>query len=178
MDGGKIVIRYAKAFYELAKENKIVDVVIEDVKNIITLFDEEIFIQFINNILIRPSEKFKIINELLSENININTLKFLELIIKNGKENYLKRILIHVIDLYNRDNKIKKANLISAYPLTDDFKKKLNSILKDKLNYDFIFEEKVDKNIIGGFVLYVDGLQIDASVKSNLKKIKKELINK
>lgn len=176
MDGGKIVIRYSKAFYELIKENNVVDNVINDIENILLLYNEKNFTNFINNVLIRPSEKFKILGEILSGYINDYTLKFLKLIIENRKESYLKRILIHILDLHNEERKIKKASLISAYPINNEFKLKLNSILKERLNYDFIFEEKIDKKIIGGFVLQIDDLLIDASIKNSLNKIKKELL--
>jgi len=176
MDGGKIVVRYAKAFYGFIKEKGVLKTVIKDIENILVLFDEQEFVNFLNNILIKPSKKVNVINEILKGKVDDSILKFIQLIVENRKELYLKRIFIYVLDLYNEEENIKKAKLISAYPLDEEIKSKLKKVLYNNFNYNFIFEEKVDKKIIGGFILNIDDLLIDASVKSTLNKLKRELL--
>ncbi len=68
---------------------------------------------------------------------------------------------------------IGKASITSTVPIDDELRSELVTIVK-KLSHmkQVELEEKVDKDLIGGFILNVGDLQIDASIKNKLKALK------
>ena len=71
----------------------------------------------------------------------------------------------------------KEAIFTTTFTLDDnvsqDLEKKISKIFSSKIS----LSKQVDENIIGGFKLKVDDQLIDASIASQLQKIKRELIN-
>lgn len=45
-------------------------------------------------------------------------------------------------------------------------------------NGEVILEEKVDKNLIGGYIIELDGFRLDSSVANQLKRVKQQFIAK
>jgi F-type H+-transporting ATPase subunit delta len=68
---------------------------------------------------------------------------------------------------------IGKASIISTVPVDDELRAELVAIVKKLSNMKQVeLEEKVDKDLIGGFILNVGDRQIDASIKNKLKVLK------
>ena len=65
----------------------------------------------------------------------------------------------------------KQAELICAYPLSDDQKKNLKTVLTSKLNRDISLTEKIDPEIIAGLIVRLGGFVIDGSIRNKFKKI-------
>ena len=55
-------------------------------------------------------------------------------------------------------------------------KNEISNIIATEFKTKVELTDKVDPEIIGGFILTVEGMQYDASVSSGLKSIKKELL--
>jgi F-type H+-transporting ATPase subunit delta len=72
---------------------------------------------------------------------------------------------------------IQEGSIITAIALDEKYKEKINELIRKKFKIEIDLEEKVDPSIIGGFVLRIEDQQIDASISSQLKKIKTHLIN-
>ena len=82
--------------------------------------------------------------------------------------------LISEIEMLEKE-KIKaqgnKAEVICAYTLREEQKKRLEKVLHLKLNRNITLSEKTDQGIIAGLVIKIGGFVIDGSVKNKLKKI-------
>lgn len=112
-----------------------------------------------------PSDSDKVLDnfvKILAEN---NDLKLFEQISKE----------LHQLDLAQKG--IKLAQVTSAKPLSSSNEKEivetLNTLLKSKVELN----KSLDENLVGGVVVRVDDLLIDASVKNSLKQLKKDLSN-
>ena len=104
-----------------------------------------------------------------------NFIKLLE------KQKDLKKISLIAKELeriYLTKKGLLKAEIISGWPFSKDsvnkFKKSASSFFKHKPNL-IILEQKINKNLIGGFQLQADGRLIDASVKNMLVKLKRTI---
>ena len=88
-----------------------------------------------------------------------------------------KKNSISFIQLYNEQNNIKEATVITASPIN----KELESDILSKINMSdaksISLTNVVDPSIIGGFIIRYDGKEYNASVKQNLNNLKKELTN-
>lgn len=95
---------------------------------------------------------------------------FVALLVRNHRTEYLKFILHSFVRLYDAKTGRKEAVLTTAIP-APDFARKMRERISAGEHCILELEEKVDPDIIGGFVLDVDGLRMDASVRSALRSL-------
>lgn len=177
MNTNRVTVRYAKALYSYASDEKIAEIVSNDMRLILEIADIPEFRRMLENPVIFPSKKTAIFNELLKNKVNEISLKFFKLLAENKREIYLKAVARNYIDIYRKSNNIKSAELITVFESNDKLKKDVIRILSEQFKSNIELTVKKDKEIIGGFVLTVDGLQYDAGVATKLKEVKKEMLN-
>lgn len=78
---------------------------------------------------------------------------------------------INSIDKEKLKTDQKQVLVSSAYPLSAEQKKKLESILFSKTGTRFSIEEKIEKDIVMGIVVKLGTLVIDGSLRNKLKRI-------
>ena len=108
----------------------------------------------------------------LEERIDPLTLKFLDLVVKNKREPYLEAIVRRFIYDYRQFNKVKSVKLITAQPISDTVKDQLLNLIKSHYTGTIELSEYTDESIIGGFILYIEEKQYDASIKSQLERMR------
>ena len=99
---------------------------------------------------------------------------FISLLVRNGREEYIKFILNDFVHGYYQANGIRVAHLVTAVP-APDLEDRIRELLKE---YTLIFDTSVDPDIVGGFVLTVDDMMMDASVRSQIERIRRQFIEK
>ena len=97
--------------------------------------------------------------------------------IHNKRVAIISDIANSFIQLYNKNNNIKEAIVITASPIDKDLEKKILSQIKIPAAKSINLINLVDSSIIGGFIIRYDGKEYNASIKQNLKNLKTELIN-
>ncbi|MEA3316968.1 MAG: ATP synthase F1 subunit delta [Bacteroidota bacterium] len=172
-----ITVRYAKAIFLFAKEKDILDEIKSDIELFMNLYIqiEDFKLAFQHPALTQSSKKI-IANKLLNNKVNKSFLSFLEIIIKNKREEFLQDICRNFINLYKKEFRIKSATLTIAYPINEKERQKIKKLLEKNFDATIDLNEDVDANIIGGFIIQIDDKQIDISVKQRLDKIKQELL--
>ncbi|MGQ9620511.1 MAG: ATP synthase F1 subunit delta [Bacteroidales bacterium] len=171
----KIPVSYSKALVESAANKNLLDKVYEDMQFIEETCKMEEVHELLRSPIIPPSNKKKIIHELLEKKIHPLTLSLIDLMIKNGRESYLPS----VSRIFRRETlkfqNITEPSLVTAVPLNDNIRKQISDFISGKFNTKVRLIENVDPGIIGGFVLKVNDYFIDASIKTRLRNIKKSL---
>ena len=179
MNQSKISVRYAKAFFELAVEKNMLDTAIADMQlldNVSNTIPE--FREFIQNPLVVPGDKKKIVSELFSQRMAKASVDFLNLIIENKRENCLHTILLNIAEMYKKHEGITSVQVSVANAMNDAQKQQLTSMIENQYKTKAFLTETVDSSLLGGFVLRIDDTLFDASVKTKLMNIKKELLTK
>jgi len=177
MNDSKISVRYAKALYSIASEKNIVLKIKEDIDDIFALANNDSnFNMVLENPIMSNNLKKTIMKTLFSERLNPITYQFLQLLVKNKRESYFKQIYRNFIAMYRKNAGIQHALITTATKIDDteinNFRTLLEKLLKAKIE----LTENVNDKIIGGFILRMDDIQIDASVAGKLAKIKHKLI--
>jgi F-type H+-transporting ATPase subunit b len=67
--------------------------------------------------------------------------------------------------------KNNRAKVVSAKPLEDAERKKIQAILSQKVGMPVALDEETDPELVTGLVVHIDLLTIDGSLKDKLKKI-------
>ena len=177
MDEGKIAGRYAKALLSLANERKLTESVNTDMGVIHQLLES--YPRF-NYILVSPvittHEKETFFKEVFANSINQLSYSFLTLLLRNKREAYLKSMTRIFLESYRKETGFKKATLISAIEIDSSTVDQFKAFIRKHFNSEVDLTCTSDKALIGGFVLQVEDYQVDASVATKLKKIKRVLL--
>ena len=177
MNESIISVRYTKAIFSIAKEKKILEVVKEDMEQIFSLMSgsHELLSLFQNPVL-KPSKKEELVRQIFKD-FNFYTLSFISLLIKNRREEYLHDISRNFLDKYRKFKGIESGLLTTAVKVPDITLETINKQINAALKTEIALNNKVDENIIGGLILQIGDKQFDASVRSDLEKIKRKLLN-
>jgi F-type H+-transporting ATPase subunit delta len=177
MKSTKSAIRYAKAILELSSETNAVDQVAADMERIVEAGnDTGDFQVFLNSPVIKTDKKISILKVLFSEFTEL-TMSFIELITKNKREYLLTEIASAFVNLLKKQNGIVPISVTSAVKLEKQTLNQILEKLKSHVDGEFEVTEEVDPELIGGFVVRMEDKQIDASIASQLNRMKIELAN-
>lgn len=180
MNSGAISRRYAKALFAYAKENQKEDVVYKQVKGLIRHYLKVPELrQAIENPTIDREQKLTLLKEAgKRENTCEEFDRFLDLVLREGREKLLLFIFYSYLDLYRTEKNIHRGKLITAVPLPEETKNTLRNLITKKLTGTIEFDTKVDPNLLGGYILVMEFHRVDASVASQLRGVKKQFIEK
>jgi len=174
ISGDLISDRYALALYDLAFENKVIDLVLENFESIKDVINNNKELQLlIKSPLIVSNDKLEILLKVMSEqNLNELSKTFLKVISQNKRFSNLSSIISQFVNINAQKRGDVLADITSADELSDDqrvnIKEQLRTTLGDKLSLNF----KVDKKIIGGLIVKVGSKMIDTSLANKINKLK------
>jgi F-type H+-transporting ATPase subunit delta len=176
MNDSKISVRYSRAIFQSALEKKTLDKVYQDMIFISEICKNQEAKEFLGSPIIIPSKKEAIFHKMLEGNVEKITLSLIDLVVKNGRENFLPAIARNFIHETKKYKGITESVLTTAVSVNDTVKKQITDLISEVFKTKVDLKENVDPEIIGGFILLVDDNYIDASIRNKLRKIKKELI--
>lgn len=177
MNNSKISVRYAKALLQTAVEQKIETEVQSDVAVLLDCINgAEDFKAVLDSPVISPNDKIKIFNSMFEGKFQKLTLDFFAMTVKNKRENFLKIICMNYLGFYAQSKNIRKVVITSAAKLDKDTASKISLLVKgqDETSSVELFE-KTDESIIGGLIVQIDDKVYDASIRTQLKKVKEKL---
>lgn len=174
MQGTRAASRYAKAFLDLTTEKGSLEKAYADMKVIADLcVSNHDFVSFLKSPLIKTDKKQAVLKEVFAGKLDKITDGYIHLITAKKREIFLAEIANEFINQYKVKKKILTAVVTSASGLDEATRKKVMEIVKGSSSSDVVLEEKIDKNLIGGFVLRVGDKQVDASIARKLNLLKR-----
>jgi F-type H+-transporting ATPase subunit delta len=176
MNESKISVRYSRALFQSALEKKIIDKVNQDMIFISEICKLPETKEFLHSPIIPPSKKNSIFHKMLDGNVENITLALVDLVVKNGREGYLPAIARVFISETLKYKGITESVLTTAVKVDPKVRKQITDLISEVFSTKVELEEKINPEIIGGFILRIDDKYIDASIKNRLRKIKKELL--
>ncbi|MBN1339232.1 MAG: ATP synthase F1 subunit delta [Bacteroidales bacterium] len=175
MKGTLISNRYAKALFELALENNLLDPVKDDMESMLAVCRENKgFTALLRSPVIKTDKKLSILTGIFKNHFSDLSFRFIVLITKKGREYYLQGIAEQYIAMYREHNNIVSATLTSAADVDDKIRDKVTSTLRKYTKAKIELTEEVDPALIGGFILTFGDRQYDASLIRQIKRLKKE----
>jgi F-type H+-transporting ATPase subunit delta len=170
-----VASRYAKSLIDLAQEQNLV----EDIKNDMDLFHHTLRVNpelkaVLANPIVSHSKKIKILDEVFASKVNGLSIMFFKLMINKSRGEVLYATAEAYNDMYDVKENIVRATVVSAAALSAENKQKMLAEIQAATGSSIKLDAKVDQSLIGGFVLTVGDRQIDTSIASDLKKLKKD----
>lgn len=170
MSSTKIAARYAKPLLELAEEKKQLDKVHTDVSNISAICNENRdFVLMLKSPLISHIKKAEILSKIFKGKVQGLTNDFLQIIAKKNRESLIPEISEQFLKYYNEVKGFQEALVTTPIKLDEKSKKAFEKLVADITGKKPILQEKINKELIGGYVVKLGDRQIDDSVSGKLK---------
>lgn len=174
MADSRAAFRYVKSLLGLAVERK----VLEEVHADMLLFSETVAKSrplelLLQSPVIKHDQKLEILKRVFHGKVHSLTMAFFEIITRKNREPILVGIAREFHNAYNEYKGIGKATVTTAIPLDAKVRVEFENLVKaysEKKQIELI--ERVDPDLIGGFILNVGDRQVDASIKNKIKTLK------
>jgi len=177
MSNSRAALRYAKAILDLTVENKAIDAVEKDMQNVVgTIAGSSELREMLASPVIKGSAKKKALLSVFS-GVDKVTEGAITMLVDNKRVAMLNEVAEKYLILNEQLKGKDIAHVTTAVPLTDDLEKKILKKVTEMTGNQVTIENKIDKSIIGGFVLRVGDLQYDASIANKLSNLKREFTN-
>lgn len=177
MQDSQISKRYGSALFSVAANFRIVDEIFNDFNKFINFCYEKLCLkEFISQTYIDKQERFEVI-KLLSKELSFNEyfINFLHFLIEQERIEYLPKIFTEYSNLRDNRNNILKVKVISAKELKPEEKSKLIAIIEKALKKTVSIKSEIDENIVGGYIINIDNVLYDSSIKTRLDNFYKYL---
>ncbi len=169
-----VASRYVKSLLGLAVEKGALDQVHADMQLFTKVVEENRdFKLMLRSPVIKHDKKNDVLKSIFQGKVNALTLAIFDIITRKNREPILPAIASEFHHAYNAYKGIGEATVTTAVPMDKELRSEIEAIAKkvsDKTQLEL--QEKVDPEMIGGFVLKVGDQQIDASLKNKLNALK------
>lgn len=167
--------RYAKALFDQAVEDQVVDATQQDMLLVAGVLKQNRELRkLMANPVIPPARKKQIIRSIFGNHIGRHSLTFLEILVGKGREQEITGIAQQFDVLYLDFKNITLVEITTAVPIEAGQREKMISLFAEKTKKDLQMVEKVDPDIIGGYVVKMGHYQYNASVSKAISKLHKE----
>ena len=166
--------RYALALYTVAEEKGKVEEYLNDLREIVSLMKEDAeFLKVIKHPEISTSRKKKIFIKIFKGKIDEDLLSFLLILIEKDRILFTEEKLKEMEKIHLERNNTLMVEVKTVIPLQESERETLRTKLYNMYDKKIIFDEKLDKNIIGGVYIRVGDDVIDGTIKNKLQEMKK-----
>lgn len=180
MDNGLIPRRYAKALYKFATSHGNGTEVYEEMKRVEESFSTNPELQkTLANPFVSKKDKSALLKAAAGDKVENDYFGFIDLLLEMKREEFARLISLAYIDLYRRENKISQVKITTASELPEAEMQKLRAMVS-KAFAGRTLEIATGKNpeLIGGFVIDVDDVRMDASISNEIEQLRLNLISK
>ncbi len=166
---------YSRALFDVAMEQDILDEVHEQLGQFTDELDTNRDMQvFFFSPYFSSQEKKEGIGKMI-EGANENFVRFLELLAERHRMPAIFRIRRAFDRLYAEERKLLPVTVTSAVELEEDTVKEIGRKIEEQTGRKVQLSAKVDPDVIGGLVMRVGNVVMDASIRARLEKLRKQV---
>lgn len=171
----RAAIRYAKAILQKANEDNTEAVLFGDMQSVYkTIEDSRELQNVLQSPIIKADDKKGALLKIFS-NQSETTHLLINILVANKRTALLSKVAKSYVDIYNDQQGVKTATVVTAVPLTAELEAKVVAKVKELTGSEKVtLKSEVDPAIIGGFILSVGDIQYNASIANQLGNLKKE----
>jgi len=169
--------RYARALYELGREEGLEKQFQADLENVVALVEgSEEFRAIMVSPLYDITLKKKILSGMVPKlALSPYAVNFFNILLDKDRFSFLPEIQKAYQDLLDAASGKVKAHVLSAVELDSAQQQKVAAVFSTVMKKNVDVEIAVDPSLIGGLVVEVEGMVYDGSIRTQLSKIKQSL---
>ena len=166
---------YAEALFDVAKGKGKLDAVRGELAQFADALDGDHELQvFFFSPYFSTAEKVAGLKRAVS-GADQELLNFLELLIEKGRMQEVFRIRRQLDELWKQENRRIDVTVTSAVELDPAVVGKIGDEIQKQTGQEVDLASRVDEEILGGVVLQVGNMVLDASIRSRLEKLRKSV---
>ena len=167
---------YGESLYELAKEEKLTQEILDQLKVLNQSFlQEPDFLKLLSSPNLAKAERCQILDDSFRGKVHPYLLNFLKILTEKSYIRYFCDCCEAFVDHYNLDNGILPVTAVTAVALTDVQVEKLTGKLSRITGKQIELRNRIDPSCLGGVRLDYDGQRLDDTVSHRLDAIRNVL---
>lgn len=181
MDIGIVSMRYAKALMVYAEDTKTEEYCYQCIRTLVESFRRHPDLrEALDNPVLTTREKYSLICTAAVGSMNVSRefSRFVTLVLKNGRESMLQYICVAFLNLYRSKKHIGVARLVTAVPVSTEVEERIRKSASTTLHARMELHTEVDTSIEGGFIFDINDYRLDASIATQLRRVKQQFIDK
>ena len=178
IDKIKLLKLTAKSIFEIAKQLNMVDKIYNELSKCSELFkDEDIKKYFIDKSIPKKC-KIEIIENKLKPIFSREAYVFISILMEHEVIDILPDILVFYKEIRDNEyNNIIRVRIIAADNIDNETIEDIIKTVKCFSNKEIVYSAEVDKDILGGIIIYIDSKVYDYSVKNQVYMMQDKIIN-
>jgi F-type H+-transporting ATPase subunit delta len=166
---------YAEALFEVAKEKGKLDQIRDQLGELVDVLERNRDLQvFFFSPYFSSGEKREGLERAIS-GAEPELINFLELLIDKHRMPVIFRLRTRFDELWAEENKLLEVTLTSAVELDPEIVDRVGDEIERQTGNKIELESAVDEGILGGLVLRVGNMVLDASLRNKLEKLRKQV---
>ena len=166
---------YARALFDAAQENGVLDRVHDELGEFADALDEDRNLQiFLFSPYFSSEEKKDGVGRIVSD-ADERLTNFLELLAERHRMPALFRIRRRFDDLWAEENKLLAVTVTSATELDSSVVEDIGSQIEKQTGRKVELSSKVDPDVLGGLRLQVGNMVLDATIRQRLEQLRKQV---
>jgi F-type H+-transporting ATPase subunit delta len=166
---------YAEALFETAKEKGKLDVIREQLGQVADALDSDRDLAvFFFSPYFSSAEKRDGIARAITE-AEPELTNFLELLVEKHRMPVIFRMRRRFDELWAEENKQLDVTLTSAVELDPEIVERVGAEIERQTDRKVKLRSQVDDDLLGGLVLQVGNMVLDASIRNRLERLRKEV---
>lgn len=178
MNSGVLAARYARSLLKFVRETSAGEKVYSQACVLALRMDEILELRdcMQKHPEITIERKMELLETALGEPLADELKKFIALVEDQRRMLFFHRMLWSFVNQYRQEHDIKVGKIIVACP-AEGLVERLGSILRDKTGCAEVhLETTVNQSILGGFVIEIDDMRLDASIAAKFRLLRRELV--
>lgn len=178
IDKIKLLKPTAKSIFEIAKQLNMVDKIYNELSKCSELFkDKDIKKYFIDKSIPKKC-KIEIIENKLKPIFSREAYVFISILMEHEVIDILPDILVFYKEIRDNEyNNIIRVRIIAADNIDNETIEDIIKTVKCFSNKEIVYSAEVDKDILGGIIIYIDSKVYDYSVKNQVYMMQDKIIN-
>jgi len=174
----RVALRYARAFYNEAIKTDTVNSLEAEVIFFLNTCDENrAFDVLLKSPVVAPLQKEKIIKRVFEGKLSKMMFDYIHLVVFKGRDIILEESFRQFLKMVDAAKGVIKAKVTTAIELPESSLTNIKNYLSKRVNAQIEMDVEINAELLGGFILKYDDKLIDASVSSQLKELRKSLLN-
>ncbi len=166
---------YSRALFEVAKQHGVLDRVHDELGQFADALDASRDLQvFFFSPYFSSQEKKDGIATLI-EDADENFVRFLELLAERHRLPAIFRIRRQFDAMWRRENRLLPVSVTSAVDLDSELVEGIGKRIEEQTGQRVELSSRVDPDVLGGLVLQVGNMVLDASVRNRLERLRKQV---
>lgn len=178
IDKIKLLKPTAKSIFEIAKQLNMVDKIYNELSKCSELFKYEDIKKYFIDKSIPKKCKIEIIENKLKPIFSREAYVFISILIEHEVIDILPDILVFYKEIRDNEyNNIIRVRIIAADNIDNETIEDIIKTVKCFSNKEIVYSAEVDKDILGGIIIYIDSKVYDYSVKNQVYMMQDKIIN-